>query len=323
MIKKETLFTKDLPNKKIFVERSFDAPLDLVWQAWTDSKILDQWWAPHPYKAVTKTMDFKEGGYWLYAMTGPEGDKQWCIENFKTIAPKERITNNVSFCDEAGKINEAFPVMSWVKSFHPDGEQTTVKVDISFAKEADLKTIVEMGFQEGFDAGLSNLDRYLEAHFRLRKEGKTSNAARVTTYLNFNGNTEEAIKFYKKVFNGEFTGYGLQRFEDITLPEGNPPMNDADKKLILHAELSILGGHVLMATDAPESMGFKLIAGNNMHINVEPESREETERIFNELSEGGNVTMPLADMFFGAYYGSLTDKYGINWMLHYQTANKK
>lgn len=81
-----------------------------------------------------------------------------------------------------------------------------------------------------------------------------------------------------------------------------------------------MGGHVLMATDAPESMDFKMVHGNNMHINVEPESREETDRLFKELSQGGNVTMPLEDMFFGAYYGSLTDKYGINWMLNFQKA---
>ncbi|MBN9298455.1 MAG: SRPBCC domain-containing protein [Filimonas sp.] len=319
MINKETIFSKDLPNKRLTVERSFDASLDLVWKAWTESEILDQWWAPHPYKAVTKTMSFKEGGYWLYAMTGPEGDKQWCVENFKTIEAQKRITNTVSFCDEAAKINTAFPTMSWEKKFHPNGETTVVKVDINFDKEEDLKTIVEMGFQEGFKAGLDNLDHYLETHFRLRKQNKTSNAPRVSSYLNFAGKTEEAFNFYKKVFKTEFSGKGLQRFEDIDLPGEHPPMSDADKKLIIHVELTILGGHVLMATDAPESMGFKLHQGNNMHICLEPDTRAETERLFKELSEGGTITMPLADMFFGAYFAEFTDKYGINWMLNHQT----
>jgi uncharacterized glyoxalase superfamily protein PhnB len=72
-----------------------------------------------------------------------------------------------------------------------------------------------------------------------------------------------------------------------------------------------------MATDAPESMGFNLKRGDNRHINLEPESREETKRLFDALSEGGNITIPLEDMFFGAYYGSITDKYGTNWMLHF------
>ena len=95
-------------------------------------------------------------------------------------------------------------------------------------------------------------------------------------------------------------------------------MSDTDKKLILHAELTIMGGHILMATDAPESMGFKMVHGNNMHICLEPESREETKRLFDELSAGGKVTMPLEDMFFGAYFAEFKDKYGINWMLSFQ-----
>jgi PhnB protein len=92
---------------------------------------------------------------------------------------------------------------------------------------------------------------------KIRKELKKDNKARVTTYLNFPGNTEEAFNFYKKVFKGEFTGKGLQRFSDVDLPAGGPPMSEADKKLILHAELSILGGHILMATDARKAWVLK------------------------------------------------------------------
>jgi len=94
-------------------------------------------------------------------------------------------------------------------------------------------------------------------------------------------------------------------------------LSDADKKLIIHAELTILGGHVLMATDSPESMGFKLETGNNMHINIEPETKEETKRLFDALSEGGQVTMPLQDMFWGAYWGVCLDRFGIRWMFNY------
>jgi PhnB protein len=141
--------------------------------------------------------------------------------------------------------------------------------------------------------------------------------ARVCTYLNFAGNTEEAFKFYKSVFGTEFGGQGIQRFGDLPPMEGQPPMSDEDKKLILHVELPILGGHILMATDAPESMGFNLKYGDNMHIQLEPDSRDEADRLFNALSEGGNVSMPLQDMFWGAYFGSFTDKFGINWMINY------
>ncbi len=139
-------------------------------------------------------------------------------------------------------------------------------------------------------------------------------------YLNFPGNTEEAMKFYQHVFNGKFVGKGLQRFSDVVLPPEAAGMPEETKKMILHAELEIIPGFVLMATDAPESMGFKMVHGNNMHINVELDSRAETERIYEALSEGGNVTMPLKDMFFGAYFAELKDKYGINWMLTHQNA---
>ena len=139
--------------------------------------------------------------------------------------------------------------------------------------------------------------------------------ARTSTYLNFSNNTEQAFLFYKSVFKTEFGGKGIQRLGDIPPSDGQPSLSDADKKLILHIELPILGGHVLMGTDAPESMGFKLIFGNNSHICLEPDSRKEAKRLFNALSEGGNITMPLEDMFFGAYFGEFTDKFGVQWMV--------
>lgn len=140
--------------------------------------------------------------------------------------------------------------------------------------------------------------------------------ARVSTYLNFPGNTEEAFNFYKSVFGGEFSGPGIQRFGDMPAMEGAPPMAEEVKKMILHIELQIVGGHTIMATDAPASMGFTVVTGNNTHINLEPDTRAESERLFNALSEGGKVSMPLQDMFWGALFGSCTDKYGINWMVN-------
>jgi PhnB protein len=140
--------------------------------------------------------------------------------------------------------------------------------------------------------------------------------ARVSTYLNFSNNTEEAFNFYKTVFGSEFTGNGISRFGDIPPMEGMPPLAAKDKNLIMHIELPILGGHVIMATDAPESMGFTVNFGNNVHINLEPDTRKETKRLFDALAAGGKVTMDLQDMFWGAYYGSCTDKYGVNWMFN-------
>ncbi len=160
MTKKEAVFSKDMENKKLTVVRSFDASLEQVWKAWTESKILDQWWAPKPYRAETKTMDFRAGGVWLYCMVGPEGDRTWCRVDYKTVDPYKSITSTAGFCDEEGNENPDFPVMNWRKEFSQTGSDTTVTVEITFAKEADMETIIKMGFQEGFTAGLNNLDQY-------------------------------------------------------------------------------------------------------------------------------------------------------------------
>jgi PhnB protein len=140
--------------------------------------------------------------------------------------------------------------------------------------------------------------------------------ARTSTYLNFTRNTEEAFKFYQSVFGGEFTRGGIARLSDVPAMEGQPPIADADKNLVMHVELAITGGHFIMGTDAPESMGFKLNFGNNVYINLEPDTKAETRRLFAALSAGGKVTMELADMFWGAYFGSCTDKFGVQWMFN-------
>ena len=139
--------------------------------------------------------------------------------------------------------------------------------------------------------------------------------AKVSTYLNFPRNTEEAFNFYKSVFGGEFAG-GIHRFSEIPRQEGQPPMAEADKNLVMHVVLPILGGHMLMGTDAPESLGFSVKHGNNIYINLEPDTRKETERLFKALSEGGKIEMALQEMFWGDYFGSCKDKYGVQWMFN-------
>lgn len=139
--------------------------------------------------------------------------------------------------------------------------------------------------------------------------------SRVSTYLNFPRCTEEAFKFYQSVFGGEFVG-GINRMGEVPEQEGQPPIADRDKNLVMHIALPILGGHMLMGTDAPESMGFKVNVGNNMYINLEPDTKAETDRLFKKLSEGGTVGMPLQDMFWGDYFGSCTDKFGLQWMFN-------
>ncbi len=137
----------------------------------------------------------------------------------------------------------------------------------------------------------------------------------VSTYLNFEKNTEEAFEFYKKVFKTEYDGDGIMRMGSVPSQEGQPPLAEEDKNLVMHVSLPILGGHRLMGTDAPESMGFKLNKGNNIYINLEPDTKQEADRLFDELSQGGKVEMKMQQMFWGDYWGSLTDQFGIQWMI--------
>lgn len=157
---------KDAGGKKITVTGSFDATPEQVWSAWTESELLDQWWAPEPYHAQTKTINFTNGGYWLYAMVGPEGDKNWCRADFSNIQPYTSFEAVSLFCDENGTPNNAIPPMRWKSTFQATATGTTVIAEIAFDTTEGLNTILEMGFREGFTAALGNLERYFskQAH---------------------------------------------------------------------------------------------------------------------------------------------------------------
>lgn len=142
--------------------------------------------------------------------------------------------------------------------------------------------------------------------------------ARTSTYLNFAGTTEAAFRFYATVFGGELSP--IHRIGDAPPMPGAPALADAEKNFVMHVETVILGDHVLMGTDIVESMGHKLIEGNNVSINLEPDSREDTDRLFKALAEGGKAEMPLMDMFWGAYFGTLVDKFGTRWMFNFTAA---
>jgi uncharacterized protein YndB with AHSA1/START domain len=142
--------------------REFDAPLEQVWKAWTERELLDQWWAPRPWKAVTQSMDFREDGTWLYYMEGPDGSRHYCRADYKTIVPKKSYTGLDAFCDENGTINEDFPRMKWKVEFSSTKTGTKVDVEITFASAVDLGKIVEMGFKEGFSMAHTNLDELLK-----------------------------------------------------------------------------------------------------------------------------------------------------------------
>jgi PhnB protein len=311
-------FTVDKEKNTVNVKREFAADLSMVWDAWTKPELLDLWWAPKPYQTKTVSMDFREGGMWLYYMESPQGEKHYCLNHYKKIVPLKNFSGLDAFCDEKGNVNNEFPRTVWNNSFvETSSNITTVNIVAQYESLDDLEKIISMGFKEGFTMALDNLDQYIEAQVKLRKQNKTNNKARVCTYLNFDGKTEEAFLFYKSVFKTDFCGDGIQHFGDLPENSNHPPIPESIKKMVLHVELPTLGNHILMGTDAPKEMGFTLTQGNNMHISLEPESRAEADRLFNELSGGGKIDMPMQDMFFGSYFGSFTDKYGINWMVNF------
>ena len=156
-------FRIDREKNTVFVEKEFAAPLDVVWSAWTLPETLDKWWAPKPWKCRTRIMKLREGGKWLYAMVSPEGEEHYALVKYKEVIPEQRFEGIDAFCDEDGVINEEFPTSLWKVSFEPEGAHTIVNAEKRFEKSEDLDAILNMGFQEGFTAGLLQLDELLRS----------------------------------------------------------------------------------------------------------------------------------------------------------------
>lgn len=153
--------SKDTANKTMHIVREFKAPRQKVWSAWTESNKLDQWWGPKPWNAKTKTMDFKEGGHWLYAMVGPEGDTHWSICIYKAIDAPNSFKSICKFCDENGTPLDDFPAMYWLVEMSENNGVTIVNVTITFDDIFGLEQLVKMGFETGFTMGLNQLEELL------------------------------------------------------------------------------------------------------------------------------------------------------------------
>lgn len=156
-------FTVNKETNSIEVTREFAAELPLVWAAWTTPEILDQWWAPKPYKTETKSMDFREGGNWLYSMVSPEGERHWCIAEYQKIETLKSFMGLDAFCDENGTINTDFPRSLWTNKFINGDQTTTVSITIKYTSMDDLEKIISLGFKEGFTMAMGNLDEVLAA----------------------------------------------------------------------------------------------------------------------------------------------------------------
>lgn len=158
----KTIYTISDDKKTLVAERSFTAPLEKVWAAWSDNTILEKWWAPAPWQARTKSFNFSEGGAWHYFMEGPEGEKQYCLNKYLMIVPLASFTAIDCFCDEEGTINPDLPSSHWDLQFDQEGEITKIIVTTTYASENDLAIVLEMGMKEGFNLGLDQLETLLQ-----------------------------------------------------------------------------------------------------------------------------------------------------------------
>lgn len=154
-------FAVDKSSNSITVSREFAAGRQLVWDAYTKSEILDRWWAPQPWKARTRTMDFSPGGYWHYAMVGPEGEEHWSYAEYLYINPIEQFTARDGFSDAEGNINTEMPQSEWDARFTDKGEATVVNLRITFSDLKQLEVTLQMGFKEGLTAAMEGLDDLL------------------------------------------------------------------------------------------------------------------------------------------------------------------
>jgi len=155
-------FTVDKENKTVNIKREFNASLSDVWSAWTEAEILDQWWAPAPFKSQTKSMEFKEGGRRLYAMVGLEGEERWSSFDYTSISPKTNFKYASTFCDLQGNPNSEFASSYWSVSFSEEDNSTFVDITIKRDSLSELEKLIEMGFKEGITVTMKSLDKIFE-----------------------------------------------------------------------------------------------------------------------------------------------------------------
>lgn len=162
MENQKTKVVKDLKERSILVAREFGASVADVWRCYTEPALLDQWWGPAPWRAETKSMSFKPGGFWLYAMVSPEGEKHWGRMNYITINHHKHFDMEDVFCDEEGNMNAALPVSTGGMFFTPTPNGTLVEFKMTYSSEEQLKQIIEMGFEQGITACLEQLAQLLK-----------------------------------------------------------------------------------------------------------------------------------------------------------------
>lgn len=154
-------FNEDFDSNSVYVMKIYSAEASKVWDYFTKSELLDQWWAPKPWKCETKKQDFKEGGTWLYSMVGSQGERHYSLLQYGEITEHRSFDGIDAFCDENGKISEDFPQAKWLLGFTGVEEGTKVTINIHLPSQDALKQLLDMGFEEGFKTGLNQLEEIL------------------------------------------------------------------------------------------------------------------------------------------------------------------
>ena len=162
----KTQVIKDIKERSILVSRVFNASIADAWRACTDSKMLDQWWGPSPWRAETKSMNFSVGGYWLYAMVSPENEKHWGRMNYLAINYLKSYDAEDVFCDEDGNVLSDFPASKGRVVFSETDAGTKVEFKFFYATETDLQKIVEMGFEQGITICFDQLQTLFDKNIR-------------------------------------------------------------------------------------------------------------------------------------------------------------
>ncbi|MGG5905361.1 SRPBCC family protein [Sphingobacterium daejeonense] len=158
----EKKFNYQINDREVIITRPFEAAHTNVWEAFTDSRILDQWWAPKPWNCHTKSQEFKVNGRWLYYMEGPNGERHYSYFDYKSIDPQNSFSGLDGFCDENGNSTEDQPSSEWKITFSSDKEICTMKASCQYPDEETMKTFLDMGFLEGFETGLNQLEELLK-----------------------------------------------------------------------------------------------------------------------------------------------------------------
>lgn len=153
--------SKDINNKVLHISQTYNTSIENLWDAFTKSEILREWWAPKPYRLVTKTLNFIDNGEWIYYMLSPEGEKHWCKTNYFNIEHHKSFELVDFFCDEDGNLNAELPSTKWKNDFKANHSSSTISHTITFKTEEDFKKILEMGFEQGYELCLKQLEEYI------------------------------------------------------------------------------------------------------------------------------------------------------------------